>query len=151
MWHESCTEQKPAKRESDPTGVEILYSAIPGAKDASEIIGEGFLTVCNAIPTVGFTPENQIFNVAPTTFNLGLLDGNDCVGGLMYSEGIVLLSLRLCHSFSAFWVLGDIFLRNFYTVFDQGNVRVKFATMLPLDEQSNNSGHGFPNIHILQD
>ena len=59
MWHESCTERKPAKRESDPTGVEILYSAIPGAMDASEIIGDGFLTVCN-VDRWFFTPENQI-------------------------------------------------------------------------------------------
>ncbi|KAJ7198488.1 acid protease [Mycena pura] len=101
----------------DPVGVEILYSAIPGAKDASAILGDGFFTVpCNRIPTVGITLGNQIFNVAPTIFNLGLLEGNDCVGGVVGSDGI------------PFWVLGDIFLRNFYAVFDQGNARVGFAT-----------------------
>ncbi|KAJ7704388.1 aspartic peptidase domain-containing protein [Mycena rosella] len=101
----------------DPQGVETLYSAIPGAKDASAILGPGYYTVpCNKIPTVGITLGNHIFNVAPDIFNLGRLQGNDCVGGVVSMEGI------------PFWVLGDIFLRNFYTVFDQGNARVGFAT-----------------------
>ncbi|KAJ7020608.1 acid protease [Mycena alexandri] len=101
----------------DPEGVEIVYEAIPGAKDASEVIGPGFFTVpCNRIPTVGIELGNQLFNVAPAIFNLGVLEGNDCVGGLVSMEGV------------PFWVLGDIFLRNFYTVFDQGNARVGFAT-----------------------
>ncbi|KAJ7244233.1 acid protease [Mycena rebaudengoi] len=102
----------------DSQGTEILYSSIPGAKDASAIIGDGFFTVpCNRIPTVGITLGNQIFNVAPNIFNLGILQGNDCVGGVVGSAGI------------PFWVLGDIFLRNFYSVFDQGNARVGFATL----------------------
>ncbi|KAJ7072892.1 acid protease [Mycena amicta] len=101
----------------DPEGVEILYSAIPGAKDASQILGPGFFTVpCNRVPTAGITLGNQVFNVAPAIFNLGLLEGNDCVGGVASVDGI------------PFWVLGDIFLRNFYTVFDQGHSRVGFAT-----------------------
>ncbi|KAJ7181006.1 acid protease [Mycena filopes] len=102
----------------DPEGVEILYSAIPGAKDASAVIGPGFFTVpCNRLPTVGITLGNQLFNVAPAIFNLGVLEGNDCVGGVVSMEGV------------PFWVLGDVFLRNFYTVFDQGNARVGFATL----------------------
>jgi len=101
----------------DTQGVEILYSAIPGAKDASALIGAGFFTVpCNRVPTVGMVVGNSLFNVAPAIFNLGVLQGNDCVGGVVSSAGI------------PFWVFGDIFLRNFYTVFDQGNARVGFAT-----------------------
>ncbi|KAF7365422.1 Acid protease [Mycena venus] len=102
----------------DDEGVEILYSAIPGSKDASAILGPGFFTVpCNRIPTVGIELGNQVFNVAPAIFNLGVLEGNDCVGGVTSLDGV------------PFWVLGDIFLRNFYTVFDQGNARVGFATL----------------------
>jgi hypothetical protein len=73
----------------DDEGVLILYESIPGAKDASAIIGPGFFTVpCNRVPTVGITLGNQIFNVAPAIFNLGLLEGNDCVGGVVSSDGI---------------------------------------------------------------
>ncbi|KAJ7742870.1 acid protease, partial [Mycena metata] len=100
----------------DPEGVEILYESIPGAKDASAIIGPGFFTVpCNRLPTVGIELGNQLFNVGPTIFNLGVLEGNDCVGGVVSMEGV------------PFWVLGDIFLR-VSLVFDQGNARVGFAT-----------------------
>ncbi|KAJ7458258.1 hypothetical protein FB451DRAFT_1046886, partial [Mycena latifolia] len=84
----------------DDIGATILYSQIHGAKDASEILGPGFFTVpCNRIPTVGFTLGNHIFNIAPAIFNLGVLQGNDCVGGVVGADGI------------PFWVLGDIFLR----------------------------------------
>jgi hypothetical protein len=70
-------------------GVGILYGSIPGAKDASAILGDGFFTVpCNATPTVGITLANQIFNVAPSIFNLGVLEGNDCVGGVVALDGI---------------------------------------------------------------
>jgi cathepsin D len=101
----------------DPQGVEIVYSEIPGALDASSVLGPGFFVVpCNGLPTVGVTLGNQIFNVQPDIFNLGLLEDNLCVGGLVSEEDL------------PFWVLGDIFLRNFYTVFDQGNALVGFAT-----------------------
>ncbi|KAF7335565.1 Aspartic protease [Mycena venus] len=103
----------------DEVSVKMLYSAIPGAKDASAVLGPGFFTVpCNRIPTVGITLGNQLFNVAPDIFNLEvLLEGTaDCVGSVVSQDDI------------PFWVLGEIFLRNFYTVFNQGSARVGFAT-----------------------
>ncbi|KAJ7366117.1 acid protease [Mycena albidolilacea] len=116
----------------DDAGVKMLYSAIPGSKDASAILGPGFFTVpCDSVPTVGLTlvngtlPPDQFlstgvesppFNIAPEFFNLGVLQGNDCVGGVVSADGL------------SFWVLGDVFLRNFYTYFDQGKIQVGFAT-----------------------
>ncbi|KAJ6540037.1 aspartic peptidase domain-containing protein [Mycena vulgaris] len=111
----------------DDEGVQMLYSAIPGP---------GFFTVpCDMVPTVGLTlvngtlppdqrraqqPEastdNPPFKIAPEVFNLGVLQGNDCVGGVVSMDGI------------SFWVLGDVFLRNFYTYYDSGKIQVGFAT-----------------------
>jgi hypothetical protein len=84
----------------DDQGVAILYSAIPGSKDASAVIGPGFFTVpCNRIPTVGIELGGALFNVAPAIFNLGVLQGNDCVGGVVSSDGIRTFSFLFLISF----------------------------------------------------
>jgi hypothetical protein len=107
----------------DPASVEILYSSIPGAKNASSALGPGYYTVpCNSVPTVGFMLADQAmdrnFNVAPSIFNLGPLEGtNDCVGGVISQEDIRELTFLPCINqietipCLAFWVLGDVFLR----------------------------------------
>jgi hypothetical protein len=43
--------------------------------------------------------------------------------------GLDHLDLPLVDSSSDLWILGDVFLRNVYTVFDVGNSRVGFAEL----------------------
>ena len=57
------------------------------------------------------------FPISLDSFNLGVLTGNECVGGVMGSTGL------------PFEVVGDVFLQNVYTAFDVGNSRVGFASL----------------------
>jgi hypothetical protein len=86
--------------------------------DASASVGQGFFTVpCNRIPTVGFFLGNQLFNVSPSIFNLGVFAGNQCIGGVISDDKIRELAFPPCKNqietvpCLAFWVLGDVFLR----------------------------------------
>jgi cathepsin D len=70
----------------DTQDVLFFYENVPGAKDASSVLGPGFFTVpCNAVPTLSLGFAGTTFSVSPSIFNLGQLfeGGADCVGGLM--------------------------------------------------------------------
>ncbi|XP_006459904.1 hypothetical protein AGABI2DRAFT_149875 [Agaricus bisporus var. bisporus H97] len=97
-----------------------LYLAIPGAKDASNVIGPGFFTFpCNSDPQISLTFGGKAFAIPTNTFNLGQLfqGSEDCVGGITGTTNIPL------------WVVGDVFLSNFYTKFDAGANQVGFADL----------------------
>ncbi|TFK76153.1 acid protease [Pluteus cervinus] len=104
----------------DSASVKAFYAAIPGSKDASQTIGQGYYTIpCNSVPTPSLTFGGTTFAVSPSVFNLGQLQAgsSDCVGGINAVDGL------------GFWVVGDVFLQNVLTTFDVGNARVGFATL----------------------
>ena len=108
----------------DPQSALQIYEQIPGAEDASSVLGPGFFVVpCDDVPNnVGFTIAGTTFTLSADTFNFGELEegSNACVGGVVGdNEGETVLfkpSLHLSNPIIVdFWILGDVFMRNLYT------------------------------------
>ncbi|KAF8553161.1 acid protease [Imleria badia] len=103
-----------------PSDVKTFYDAL-GGTDASSTVGAGYYTFpCNSFPNVSFTFNGASFPISEKTLNLGpaSLGSSDCVSGIIGQD-----------TASSFWVIGDVFLRNVYAVFDFDNSRVGFATL----------------------
>jgi len=100
----------------DPDSVAAFYQQVPDSSPDSD----GFYTFhCNStLPDISFTIGNQDFPVTQT-MNLGedFLGSDRCIGGLRKSSD------------TPFWILGNIFMTNYYTVFDFENAQVGFATL----------------------
>lgn len=103
-----------------------FYAAIPGAKVlGGEYEGEGYYTYpCATPPAVafGFGGSNATLHaVDDYSFNFGTVNGDEenCVGALMGVDAGV----------GDVWILGDVFLRNHYSVFDVANKRIGFGEL----------------------
>ncbi|KAI9464474.1 acid protease [Lactarius psammicola] len=107
----------------DENDVKEIYTHIPGSRlaDPKYELGEGFFTIpCDFNTVVRFEFGSKQFPVSPSIFNLGSVDQNICVGGLIYSPAL---------KDAGFWIIGDVFLQNVYTVFDVGNNQIGFADL----------------------
>ncbi|KAI9440395.1 acid protease [Lactarius indigo] len=104
--------------------VEAIYAKIPGYRPGPESdLDEGFFTIpCNFSTVVSFEFGGKRFPVSPSTFNMGSIsEGSDtCVGGLIYFPSLENIG---------FWIIGDVFLQNVYTVFDVGTNLIGFADL----------------------
>ncbi|KIJ64704.1 hypothetical protein HYDPIDRAFT_89851 [Hydnomerulius pinastri MD-312] len=95
-----------------------FYKAV-GAQDASATVGDGYYSFpCDAVPKVSLSFGGKAFPISEETLNLGRVSGNTCVGGIVGAD-----------MGAGFWIVGDIFLRNVYTVFDVASSRVGFAEL----------------------
>uniref|UniRef100_A0A7S3Z512 Peptidase A1 domain-containing protein n=1 Tax=Lotharella globosa TaxID=91324 RepID=A0A7S3Z512_9EUKA len=103
------------------SGTSLIAGPSTQVAALNEIIGanEYGLVDCNAVyPNVHVVlkderGEERTFKLTPNDYILRM--GVECVSGFQSMD-------------AGFWILGDVFMRKFYTVFDQGNKRVGFAT-----------------------
>ncbi|CCO36372.1 hypothetical protein BN14_10506 [Rhizoctonia solani AG-1 IB] len=105
------------------SSVKHWWSHVPGSKpcDVKACNGTGFYTYpCADPPSVSFTFSGRDFPISPADFNLGAANKTEmaCVGAIVGADNVP----------NNAWVVGDTFMKNVYTVFDEANARVGFAT-----------------------
>jgi hypothetical protein len=94
--------------------LEAIYSAIPGAKQSTQQQGWVFPkdTSTEDLPTVSFAVGDKLYDVKKEDLAFQDLGDGTVYGGIQ-SRG----------SQQDFDILGDVFLRGIYAIFDQGNTR----------------------------
>ncbi|KAF8598174.1 acid protease [Ceratobasidium sp. AG-I] len=94
---------------------QAIYAAIPGSKLGANGL---FTYPCNANPDVALSFAGQNFNINAADMSLGTDATNTtCTGAIVPSAQ------------RNAWLVGDSFLKNVYSVFDQTNLRVGFAKL----------------------
>ncbi|KAJ7703261.1 aspartic peptidase domain-containing protein [Mycena rosella] len=102
--------------------VQEIYTMIPDSRPAPQFGPEFYTYPCSTSIDIKFSFAGRRFSISPLDFNLGLAAPNsqDCVGAILSlaSEGFP----------SNLGIIGDAFLKSWYTTFDySGGGRVGFS------------------------
>lgn len=101
------------------TGPAETVKQIATAIGGHEIIAGEYLISCNTkkLPNFDFVINGVTYTLTPEDYLIP--DGNVCLLGIM--------GMDIPAPTGPLWILGDVFMRKYYTVFDAANTRVGFA------------------------
>jgi len=99
------------------TGPSDSVKKIAEALGAKELIAGEYFMRCDATENISFVINGNTYTLAPEDYLIP--DGDICLLGMM--------GLDIPPTTGPLWILGDIFIRKYYTVFDVANERVGFA------------------------
>uniref|UniRef100_A0A4X2KH32 Peptidase A1 domain-containing protein n=1 Tax=Vombatus ursinus TaxID=29139 RepID=A0A4X2KH32_VOMUR len=106
------------------TAPQSIFSELMQYIGAEEDENGAYLVSCSnidSLPTLTFNINDVNFPLPPSAYVLQA-DSTYCEVGIM-------ATYLTSQSGQPFWILGDVFLRNYYSVFDLGNNRVGFASL----------------------